>query len=127
MSGGGVGQILGLYRSILKIHRAKLPVPMREMGDRYVKEEFGAHLKGKTTKDQWEMFVQEWYRYRSMLMGTSDLAPNGTVLDKETLITGIDRSGDISEEMIAQMSPDQVARLQKMRAEAVKFGKEISS
>lgn len=124
MSGGGpAAPVFALYRSILRVHRSKLPTPVRDMGDRYVREEFASHLRGKTTESQWKSFMDEWQRYRGMLTGVADLSPEGTVMSGDALITGIDQSGDISEDAIAQMSPDQIARLQKMREEAVKFGK----
>ena len=64
-----------------------------------------------------------------MLAGSADLTtPDGTMLDQgEALITGIDQSGDISEEIIQQMTPEQIERLQSIRKEAVKFGQEIIS
>lgn len=124
-----VAQVFALFRSILRTHRAKLPPPMRAMGDRYVREEFKAHLRpeANTTQDQWKVFMNEWIRYRGMLSGAADLAPDGvTVLDGgEALVAGVDRAGDISEEAISSMSPEQVARLQKMREEAVKLGREL--
>ncbi len=129
MSAAGPGAVFSLFRSILRVHRAKLPPPMRAMGDRYVRDEFRAHLRpdADTTKAQWETFFREWTRYRGMLSGVADLAPDGvTVLDGgEALVAGVDRAGDISAEALAAMSPDQVARLQKMREEAVKLGREL--
>jgi Complex1_LYR-like len=136
MSGGagatknGLAKIFALYRSILRIHRNKLPIPVREMGDRYVREEFASHLKSNTTTEaQWKSFFQEWQRYHGMLAGAADLTtPDGLILDQgETLITGIDRSGDISEDIIKSMTPEQVERLQSIRKEAVKFGQEMIS
>ena len=126
MNGGGsAAPIFALYRSIMRVHRTKLPTPVRDMGDRYVREEFTSHLRGKTTEAQWQSFVNEWQRYRAMLSGTADLAPDGTVMSSGALLTGLDQSGEISEEVIAHMSPDQIARLQNMREEAVKFGKDL--
>jgi hypothetical protein len=129
-SKNGLSKIFALYRSILRIHRSKLPHPVREMGDKYVREEFASHLHSpETTKSQWQSFFQEWYRYHGMLAGSADLTtPDGTMLDQgEALITGIDQSGDISEEIIQQMTPEQIERLQSIRKEAVKFGQEIIS
>jgi hypothetical protein len=55
MEGGG--KLLWLYRAILRLHREKLPPPMREMGDKYVKTEFSSHIHGKTSKEQWDTFT----------------------------------------------------------------------
>jgi hypothetical protein len=126
---GAAAQVFALFRSILRTHRIKLPPPMRAMGDRYVREEFKAHLRpdANTTQDQWKTFFNEWIRYRGMLLGAADLAPDGvTVLDGgEAFVAGVDRAGDISAEALAAMSPDQVARLQKMREEAMRLGREL--
>lgn len=134
MSGGGgannLSKIFSLYRSILRVHRNKLPTPIREMGDRYVKEEFASHLQSKnTTETQWKSFIQEWQNYSGMLSGAADLiTPDGSMIGQgEVLITGIDPSGDISEEIIRQMTPEQIEKLQSIRKEAVKFGKEVIS
>ena len=100
------------------------------MGDRYVKEEFSSHLHSKnTTETQWKSFVQEWQNYHGMLSGAADLiTPDGTMIGQgETLITGIDPSGDISEDIIRQMTPEQIEKLQSIRKEAVKFGKGVIS
>jgi hypothetical protein len=125
----GISKIFALYRSILRLHRTKLPHPVREMGDRYVREEFTSHLHStpQPTNAQWQSFIQEWTRYHGMLSGTADfITPDGSIIDQgEALITGIDRSGDITEDIIRQMTPEQVERLQQVRKEAVKFGSEI--
>jgi Complex1_LYR-like len=74
--------ILQLYRQLRCLHRAKLPPPMREVGDRYLKAEFEAHLKGKTTADQWAVFGQEWSKYAETLRGDlSAAAASEDVLD----------------------------------------------
>jgi hypothetical protein len=51
-----------LYRSILKVHRQKLPVEMRQMGDEYVKSEFRLHKKA-TNQAQLTDFFQAWEHY----------------------------------------------------------------
>ncbi|KAG7668852.1 putative Mitochondrial import receptor subunit TOM9-2 [Nannochloris sp. 'desiccata'] len=112
------------------VSKSKLPHPVREMGDRYVREEFASHLQSNdTTESQWQSFFQEWRRYHGMLAGSADFTtPDGTMLDQgEALITGIDQSGDISEDIIKQMTPEQIERLQSIRKEAVKFGQELIS
>ena len=61
-----------LYRAILKLHKDKLPAPMRTMGDKYVKTEFLAHMKPETTEQQWSQFASEWQRYYVMMSGQGD-------------------------------------------------------
>lgn len=119
-------RILVLYRSILRIHRSKLPTPMRQLGDRYVREEFKAHASPKTTPEQWQTFLDEWQRYRDMLAGAADLGPNGTLRPEgESLVTGIETSGDIAPDVEAGLSSEQQERLLKLREEAVKLGKSL--
>lgn len=132
--------ILALYRAILKVHKSKLPRPMQEMGNRYVKEEFSSHLKGNTTQHQWKIFVEEWQRYRDMLLQAppppqvaSEFEPRDnncgdTVNEMQShtpLTTGIDQRGEITKEVIREMTPDQLDRLKRVREEAVKFGREV--
>ena len=56
---------LNLYRRILRLHRQKLPFQMKEIGDKYVKEEFRQHKEAST--EFVEQFLQEWKRYASTL------------------------------------------------------------
>ncbi len=65
--------VLQLYRNIVRTHRNVLPPPLRAMGDTYARDEFRRHWTPKTTKSQWQAFVQEWQRYLSMLQGQADL------------------------------------------------------
>lgn len=51
-----------LYRSILKIHKQKLPNEMRRMGDEYVKHEFNLHKKA-TNQAQLSDFFAAWENY----------------------------------------------------------------
>lgn len=51
------GGARGLYRRILLLHRA-LPPALRELGDRYVKEEFRKHKAAGPAEAQ--RFLREW-------------------------------------------------------------------
>lgn len=102
------GQTLtGLYRAILKIHKDKLPPPMREMGDKYVRSEFLAHIKGDTTPEQWQQFTREWERYRSMLDGDGDHSRQPDLLD--------------------QMNPEQQSKMSSLYKEAKVLRSEMIS
>ena len=58
-------QGLALYRRILRAHRLKLPFHLRELGDRYVRDEFRKH-RGADAK--WlRGFVAGWEEYAQML------------------------------------------------------------
>merc|ERR1712238_132388 len=58
-----VGEGTTLYRTILRLHRTKLPGPMRSLGDAYVKKEFKLHYKPNVEEKQRMMFVREWNSY----------------------------------------------------------------
>ncbi|KAL6772409.1 SDHAF3 [Auxenochlorella protothecoides x Auxenochlorella symbiontica] len=103
--------VLHLFRIILRAHREKLPAPMRELGDTYVKDEFRKHLRGKTTQEQWRQFMEEWRRYAGTLAASDGPQASGGV-------AAADASGDIPPEILETLTPDQRARLAKLRAEA---------
>lgn len=54
---GGPGGPRGLYRRLLRLHRA-LPPALRELGDRYVREEFRRHRAVGPAEAQ--RFLREW-------------------------------------------------------------------
>uniref|UniRef100_A0A8B9BGB3 Succinate dehydrogenase assembly factor 3 n=1 Tax=Anser brachyrhynchus TaxID=132585 RepID=A0A8B9BGB3_9AVES len=56
MPGGPAGP-RGLYRRLLRLHRA-LPPALRELGDRYVREEFRKHKAAGPAEAQ--RFLREW-------------------------------------------------------------------
>ena len=60
-----------LVRKVLRLHRAKLPLPMRQLGDSYFKDEVHKHVAGNTTEEQWRIFYNEW-EANSGLMGKFD-------------------------------------------------------
>ena len=102
--------ILNLFRDIMRIHRIKLAGPLRDIGDDYVRHEFRNHLRGKTTQDQWHLFVEQWRGYLSFVGGTAD---------SKTPV--VNTSGDLSEEVWEAMSPDQRKRMELLRAETKHF------
>jgi hypothetical protein len=56
---------LTLYRKILKLHRA-MPVQMRELGDKYVRQEFKSHIYPKNEGfkySHYETFLKSWKKY----------------------------------------------------------------
>lgn len=97
---------MSLYRQILRVHRDKLPGPMRPLGDSYAREEFAQHLKGKTTTKQWQEFGKEWQRYLGMLRGKAE-ADQGT---------------DTSH-LFESMTEDQKRKLEELREEISNLGR----
>ena len=65
---------LNLYRRILRLHRQKLPFQMKEIGDKYVKEEFRQHKEAST--EFVEQFLQEWKQYARTLEKQANVDTN---------------------------------------------------
>ena len=57
---------INLYRKILKLHKIKLPLDMRELGDKYIKNEFKL-FKNVTNENQLANFYIEWNTYLKLL------------------------------------------------------------
>jgi hypothetical protein len=76
----GKALVLGLYRSIVRLHRDRLPPQLRSLGDAHAKSEFQAHLRGQTTPQQWEQFYQGWRGYL-LTLGGQDVQPRVSSLD----------------------------------------------
>ena len=56
---------LNLYRRILRLHRQKLPFQMKEIGDKYVKEEFRQHKEA--SPEFVKQFMEQWEQYAGTL------------------------------------------------------------
>lgn len=90
------------YRQVLRVHKEKLPPPMRVLGDGYARQEFKAWAgAAATTPIQWAEFENQWRKYCNMLLGVAD-SPAAT-------------SGDIQDEVLTRMSKEQQAQLAKLR------------
>lgn len=124
-AGGGAPALFSLLRGILRLHRAQLPPPMRQMGDTYVVSEFRRHLRGNTTEQQWATFAAEWRRYAAMLNGSADQSPSGDagVASATAAIAGGSR--DMTEQLLEQLSPEQRRRLVQLQQEAAALGAEL--
>jgi hypothetical protein len=66
-SGPGFAQLASLYRSILRVHRQKLPAAMRMLGDAYAAQEVRRHARPTTTPQQWDEFGRQWAAYVAAL------------------------------------------------------------
>ncbi|EFN51875.1 hypothetical protein CHLNCDRAFT_139794 [Chlorella variabilis] len=148
----GAAALLSLLRSILRLHRGRLPPPMRGMGDAYVLSEFRRHLKAQTTEEQWRVFATEWQRYAAMLGGTADQQATmaggalpeqqpagaggsgsaypqqqqqqeGNLASITAAIAGGSR--DMTEQLLEQLNPDQRRQLIRLQQEALAVGVEM--
>ena len=97
-------QLVHLYRHIIRLHKAKLPLPLQDLGNTYVRDEFRRHRDEQTTEQQWAIFRAEWLKYVAMISGEADMVV----------------SGDISEEVLQNMTQEQKIRLKVLEEEARK-------
>lgn len=109
--------LLHLFGKILRLHRHKLPPPMRSIGDRYLRDEFRRHRDAHPplTPQQWHEFTQQWQAYARMLDGTADRLPDGTE----------NPHGGLSEEVLRGLNPEQQERLSALQREAYRAGMEL--
>lgn len=105
MAATTTGTLMHLYRAILRVHHQKLPPVMREMGDKYAKTEFLAHINGKTSASQWDRFTAEWIQYHQKLGGQGADQPEADV--------------------VADMSPEQQSKMAKLYDEAQDLRKKM--
>ena len=78
-----------LYRTILREHRRRLPPAMRDLGDRYVRDEFRKHRDAKD--DFLPAFFAEWDNYVDTLRLQSPQTGFGAPLQ-------VDRHGELNDE-----------------------------
>ena len=103
------GDVLALYRAVLRCHAQKLPPPLRSMGDSYARDEFRRHRDANppTTTAQWNEFVLEWAKYVSMMEGRGH---------------ELGSSGSLDESVLNRMSQEQQPRLALLKQEAERLG-----
>lgn len=134
-----------LLRSILRLHRERLPPPMRAMGDTFVLSEFRRALRHEMSEEQRRMFALEWQRYAAMLGGTADQqaaaaaaaqpaqaaagAGASQQFEQQSLgsVTAAIAAGsaDMTEQLLQHLSPDQRRQLVKLQQEAYAVGAEM--
>jgi hypothetical protein len=105
-------EALRLYRQVLRIHRERLPPPMRALGDQYARDEWRRHRSANTTKQQWQTFMQEWQKYNRSLLGQADLSA---------------RTGELPEDVLASMTPEQKQQLERLKQETAALGGALSN
>lgn len=92
MAAAASREFLGLYRSILRAHRQRLPPALRRLGDDFVRFEFRQH---RTADPQFiPPFLEKWSGYLATLESTKD----GQVPGPTTDITE-----DLNEHQAAQL------------------------
>ncbi|GIL67669.1 hypothetical protein Vafri_21005 [Volvox africanus] len=98
--------VISLYREVLKLHRERLPPPVRDLGDSYARSEFRSHLRGKTTMSQWTQFISEWRGYLATLRG-----------EEHTITTNVNVSAELMTGVYDSLSEDQRKRVEMLQKE----------
>eukprot|EP00943_MAST-04B_sp_MAST-4B-sp1_P005881 g5881.t1 len=102
---------LNLYRRILRLHRKKLPFQMKEMGDKYVKEEFRQHKDA--SQEFVVQFMDQWEQYAQMLEQQKKIDNNSNDGDNVATI-----GRHLTKEEWDGLSQDQKQQLAKVQAES---------
>ena len=110
-----------MYGRILRLHRAKLPLPLRDMGDQYVREEFRQmwNLKDADRKRHYPEFTSQWQNYaRTLSLSEEGGRPAGEGAAVDALGSlGSSTSGDLSEESLEGLSDEQREQLKRLKDE----------
>ncbi|KAI8107498.1 hypothetical protein M9435_002526 [Picochlorum sp. BPE23] len=123
---------VSLYRRVLRAHIRCLPEHMRQLGDRYFRDEFIKHVDSNVRDDQWEEFVKQWDAYCGVLLAqkqmqdpTSSHQSNDGNASPSALVfpDGASPSGELDQSSTEALSDDQKARLIRLEKEALSFGK----
>jgi hypothetical protein len=96
-----------LYRTILREHKNRLPIVMREMGNAYVKNEFSLHMKAKP--EHLGQFYNAWEEYLDGLR-----------------MKGNNFGADINEQNLSQAQKDKMKEL-KEETRKVVTSKDVES
>lgn len=131
--GAALAELLALYRGIVRMHKARLPPEMRQIGDSYVRQEFRSHLRSKNpvTPAQWGEFRQQWAGYLAMLsppgMSQQALAAHPQhaappLAHKPGTASAIDAVRQVSEGLDVYLNPEQKLRMEALRKEAAALG-----
>ncbi|XP_032545173.1 succinate dehydrogenase assembly factor 3, mitochondrial [Chiroxiphia lanceolata] len=105
-----------LYRRILQLHRA-LPPALRDLGDRYVKEEFRRHRAAGPAEAQ--RFLREWENYAALIQQQIDE-------DKQNLREKTVYGFQLTEEKLNDFRDEQIGQLKELMDEATKPNKKIT-
>ncbi|XP_072185161.1 succinate dehydrogenase assembly factor 3, mitochondrial [Excalfactoria chinensis] len=114
--GPRAGGARGLYRRILLLHRA-LPPALRELGDRYVKEEFRKHKAAGPAEAQ--RFLREWENYAELIWQQINEDKQSS---RKKTVFGI----QLTEEKLNDFRDEQIGQLKELMDEATKPKQKIT-
>uniref|UniRef100_A0A7S2T1P4 Succinate dehydrogenase assembly factor 3 n=1 Tax=Chloropicon primus TaxID=1764295 RepID=A0A7S2T1P4_9CHLO len=105
--------LLRLYARILRLHRSSLPLPLRDMGDQYVRQEFRSmwNLKDADMEKHYDEFSGQWEDYAKTL-GTAPQEGAGESVAERDVV-----SGDLKEETLKTLSDEQREQLKRLKDE----------
>lgn len=95
-----------LYKTILRLHRG-LPDGMKDLGDKYVKDEFRLHQTIKND-EQIKRFMLEWTDYAMVL---------SKQLSSSSLVKSVQLGKELPVEKLNAFSDDQVLQLYELKTE----------
>ncbi|NXJ81778.1 SDHF3 factor, partial [Trogon melanurus] len=110
------GRARALYRRLLLLHRA-LPPALRELGDRYVKEEFRKHKAARPAEAQ--RFLREWENYVALIQRQINEDKHNL---REKSVYGI----QLTEEKLNDFRDEQIGQLKELMDEATKPNKKTT-
>ena len=85
----------------MRLHRDKLPVIMRQLGDVYVRKEFRTHMySAKVSMIQFDQFLNSWKQYQ-------------TTLESQPKVTG----EPLPVEAKQKLTDEQLAKLKELKTE----------
>ncbi|KAL9868495.1 succinate dehydrogenase assembly factor 3, mitochondrial isoform 2-T2 [Geothlypis trichas] len=128
-----------LYRRILQLHRA-LPPALRDLGDRYVKEEFRRHRVAGPAEAQ--RFLREWEKKycgriyvpvtiasleMSWLKNYAELIQQQLNEDKQNLREKAVYGIQLTEEKLNDFRDEQIGQLKELMDEATKLHKKVNT
>mmetsp|Transcript_42621 Transcript_42621/g.110147 ORF Transcript_42621/g.110147 Transcript_42621/m.110147 type:complete len:106 (+) Transcript_42621:48-365(+) len=96
-----VGEGKSIFRTIMRLHRTKLPAVMRDLGNPYVRREFRLHYVPNVAEKHRTKFLAEWNNY------VSTLSSQATVVGKE-----------MEPEQLGKLNDDQKKQLGDLEREA---------
>ncbi|XP_050183496.1 succinate dehydrogenase assembly factor 3, mitochondrial [Myiozetetes cayanensis] len=105
-----------LYRRLLQLHRA-LPPALRDLGDRYVKEEFRRHRAAGPAEAQ--RFLREWENYAALIQQQINEDKQNL---REKTVYGI----QLTEEKLNDFRDEQIGQLKELMDEATKPNKKTT-
>ncbi|NXW74362.1 SDHF3 factor, partial [Hirundo rustica] len=103
-----------LYRRLLRLHRS-LPPALRDLGDRYVKEEFRRHKAAEPAEAQ--RFLREW---------EATVIQQQINEDKQNLREKAVYGIQLTEEKLNDFRDEQIGQLKELMDEATKPNKKIT-